>query len=88
MENEPIKDAKQIEFPITEIINKAMRQIKLTTDAIGFLYHARINRSPETVSPLPTDSRTNLQFGFWCGLSSSFSWLNSIVRIVSNIRYF
>lgn len=56
MEQELNKGIMQIDFQINEIMNKLMRQIKLTTDAATFLYHASINYTPKDFYPLQTDS--------------------------------
>lgn len=56
MKNQPTTEIKQIEIEITEISNKALRQIKTTTDAISFIYHALLNFHSTELPPLQTDS--------------------------------
>lgn len=56
MENSPVTEVKQIDIEVTEISNRALRQIKATTDAISFLYHALLNFHPTELIPLQTDS--------------------------------
>jgi len=56
MKSGPITEIKNIEFTINEISNKALRQIKLTSDAVTFFYHSALNYHPDQIIPLQTDS--------------------------------
>lgn len=56
MENQRTTEIKQIDFEISEISNRALRQIKTTTDAVSFIFHASLNFHPNELSPLQTDS--------------------------------
>lgn len=50
------KEILQIEFPVSEVRDKAIRKIKQTTDTVTFTYHALINYTPAELLPLQTDS--------------------------------
>jgi hypothetical protein len=50
------KEILQIEFPVSEVRDKAIRKIKQTTDAVTFTYHSLINYTPAEFLPLQTDS--------------------------------
>lgn len=50
------KDILKIEFPVSEVRDKAIRKTKQTTDAVTFTYHALINYTSAGFLPLQTDS--------------------------------
>ncbi len=55
----PIDDQNgriQLEFKITEVSNRFLRQLHLTTEAVTHIYHALINYAATDFPPLQTDS--------------------------------
>jgi hypothetical protein len=50
------RESIKIEFQITEVLNRSLRQLRLTTEATTHIYHSLINFNVEKFSPLQTDS--------------------------------